>query len=195
MIGGSVSIAYDITSATVTSWSPIATTAVFGRQRTPARTARGSAFCIVSASSSSGECSGVTTVTSSPALGEVVADADRLDVADRVEDHDVLAERVGVEQRPLVVDHPRLLGAGDRHRVRLRRRVDRRAAAGRDDHRVGCEREHRVDVGVDTEANVDAAARALVGAPVGERGHLRPPGQHRGEPDLAAELRRIVRAA
>ena len=69
-----------------------------GRQRTPARTARGSAFCIVSASSSSGECSGVTTVTSTPALGEVVADADRLDVADRVEDHDVLAERVGFER-------------------------------------------------------------------------------------------------
>ena len=33
---------------------------------------------------------------------------------------------------------------GDRHRVRLRRRRRRRAPAGRDDHRVGREREHRV---------------------------------------------------
>ena len=85
-----------------------------------------------------------------------------------------LAERVGVEQRALVVDHPRLLAsrrsASGATSTACRHR---RVPAGRDDHRVGREREHGVAVGVDADADVDAAARALVGAPVGERRRAR----------------------
>ena len=50
----------------VTSWSPIDTMAVFGRQRPPARAMRGSAAAIVSGSSSIGVGSGHATVTSAP---------------------------------------------------------------------------------------------------------------------------------
>ena len=179
----------------VTSWSPIDTIAVFGRQRPPARAMRGSAAAIVSGSSSIGVGSGHATVTSAPAGRQPLPQADRLDVADDVEDHDAAVELVGVEQRLLVVDHEGLVAARHRHRVPLRCARRCRARPGGDDDGVGLEREHIVGGRVDPQPHVDAAALALPDPPVGEVGELLAARELLRQADLAAELVAPARAA
>ena len=101
----------------------------------------------------------------------------------------MLAEGVGFEERALVIDDPRLIGPGDGHGVRLRRRIDGGATTGRNDHRVGCERDDRVDIGVDTQAYVYATPPALAGSPVGKCRDLLASREHRHEPDLPPSWR------
>ena len=149
---------------------------MFGRHTIPARAARGSARGVRLVVDQDRTRQGGDGRDLRTTEREEVTQADRRDVADRVEDHDAFAERLGVverlEERGLVVDHPARLRTGDRQWMPLARSSGRRPTTGRDDHCVGLEREHRFRRGVDAEADVHTAAGTFSGAPVREVGQL-----------------------
>ena len=179
------------TSTSVTVWSSTIATAVLGRHVMPACTARGRIAAWVSPSHASRTGSGHTTVTSRPRVASSSPTPTPWHVADRVEEHDPLAEPGGVTvqagERLVVVEHPVLVRARDGHRVVRRAAGLRRVAARRDTTASGARREDAVRRRLDAGAQVDAAPLALADPPVGEVRDLAAAGEPLRQADRAAE--------